>query len=376
MKSGRKRLLSKRARGVTSCLQSKRVTCYCAISRGKKVVSRSTRSRHVTEFGVMEHIDVEQQSLDQTSQAQPDTAQVHDMLPEHLENLQSTVNKDYEDHSQHSLVDQNASSDAEFEMNSQSMSRLETSETSETSDDETSSRRDDSFINDQGIFSYDEGSSDQTEKLSVDDTIDLAAAHVHTKPSTAKVIPDELDMENAVRDAIGGELEAVSSCESTEDRQRDSDLQQSLSQWFAVLLLKLQLKYHVGNMVMIFFMKIIVVLLAVVTHPLQHRFPTTMQKLLACSRISKHPKSAVTYVVRPGCSHLYIFDDCKMVKPLDCCEQHCQQRIRRKVCNEPLLYKKNLSFGNFKWVPFKTFCYYPPSELLKLSLRDSSLWIC
>ena len=31
---------------------------------------------------------------------------VHDMLPEHLENLQSKVNKDYEDHSQHSLVDQ------------------------------------------------------------------------------------------------------------------------------------------------------------------------------------------------------------------------------------------------------------------------------
>ena len=47
------------------------LTCYCAICRGKKVVSRSTRSRHATEFGVMEHVDVEQQSLDQTSQAQP-----------------------------------------------------------------------------------------------------------------------------------------------------------------------------------------------------------------------------------------------------------------------------------------------------------------
>ena len=143
-----------------------------------------------------------------------------------------------------------------------------------------------------------------------------------------------------------------------------------------MLLLKLQLKYHVSNMVMILFMKIIAVLLAVVTHPLQHHFPTTMQKLLACFGISKHPKLAVTYVVCPGCSHLYIFDDCKMLKSLDYCEQHCQQRIRRKVCNEPLLYKRILTLAISNGFLSRHFAITLLRSYWKLSLRDSSLWIC
>ena len=141
----------------------------------------------------------------------------------------------------------------------------------------------------------------------------------------------------------------------------------SLSQWFSVVLLKLRLQYRLSNSVMVLILNIIALLLAVVSHPLQCHFPTTIFKLFSTAKVNQDPSSTETYVVCPACSHLYCFSD--LTKTMDDSEHHCQQLIHSRRCNEPLLYRKNLSFGKFKWIPFKTFHFCPPSHLLHLFFR-------
>ena len=136
-------------------------------------------------------------------------------------------------------------------------------------------------------------------------------------------------------------------------------------QWFALVLIRLQLHFHISNRAINLIVTAFAAFLSLISHPVQSIFPSTLYSFLKLSAVNKNTY-IVLYVVCPNgeCNTLYKI---KEVRHADKRNQQpcCTAKHFGKRCSEPLAWLKKLAFGTSRLVPYKTFIYTTPSAWLR-----------
>ena len=132
-------------------------------------------------------------------------------------------------------------------------------------------------------------------------------------------------------------------------------------QWFALVLIRLQLHFHISNRAINLIVTAFAAFLSLISHPIQSIFPSTLYSFLKLSAVNKNTY-IVLYVVCPNgeCNALY------KIKEVRHADKHNQQPCcTAKRCSKPLAWLKKLAFGTSRLVPYKTFIYTTPSAWLR-----------
>ena len=142
-----------------------------------------------------------------------------------------------------------------------------------------------------------------------------------------------------------------------------------LIKWISALLIKLQVKYKLSDSVLTALISILQLIFTIISHPLKHYFPNTIQGLSKNAGITNIPDYK-RYVVcqNSECCELYdVSSDLEASTAPNCTKVKYNSQ-----CKQSLFYERFLSFGKSRLVPYKTFVYMSPIVWLKKFYSNES----
>ena len=156
-----------------------------------------------------------------------------------------------------------------------------------------------------------------------------------------------------------------------EEIKDEEEKSSKLIHWISLLLLRIKLQYNLSNTLFTVLLNLIYFIFFVLRHPLHLLFPKTISELEHIANLKVLNKTKIFAVCpNPKCTCLYSIDEisCKVNGKLKA--EICKKKLWRKRCNTELSFKKKLSFGRTKMVPYKTYPFLPPSEWIRTFFKE------
>ena len=160
-------------------------------------------------------------------------------------------------------------------------------------------------------------------------------------------------------------------CHGQVERKDEEEKSSRFIHWISLLLLRIKLQYNLSNTLFTMLLNLIYLIFFVLRHPLHLLLPKTISELELIANLKVLNKTQIFAVCpNPKCASLYSTDEISCKSNGNLRTEICKKKLWGKRCNTELSFKRKLSFGKTKMVPYKTYPFLPPSEWIKTFFKE------